>query len=268
MEGLGKKGDSMYKYIASNKLSSSKAEIEEILKELSEHLEERYGLKSSIMVTGSVKRNLVTIDDEGHFDLDYNICFVKVPQNVRNNLQGLKDRVRSTLDKIASADYYYGQGSTSVITLEKTDGTYSLDLGILIKNNNGQLCRLVRDNKSGNYQLREIALLYNTEMQEKYIQKHSAMKRVSESYLQQKNKHPETDSFHLYLNVVNNIFEEIGGQKMNKVSGNTHTKNQMNAYANQMNPNNSASRSATNNRANQMNPNNAAYWKSREKNSK
>lgn len=55
---------------------------------------------------------------------------------------------------------------------------------------------------------------------------------------------------------------------MSKVSGNTHTKNQMNAYANQMNPNNSASRSATNNRANQMNPNNAAYWKSREKNSK
>lgn len=49
---------------------------------------------------------------------------------------------------------------------------------------------------------------------------------------------------------------------MSKVSGNTHTKNQMDAYANQKNPNNSSSKAMANNRSNQMNLNNAAYWKS------
>ena len=52
---------------------------------------------------------------------------------------------------------------------------------------------------------------------------------------------------------------------MSKVSGNTHTKNQMDAHANQKNPNNSSSKAMANNRSNQMNPNNATYWKSRGK---
>ena len=55
----------------------------------------------------------------------------------------------------------------------------------------------------------------------------------------------------------------MGGQKMSKVSSNNHTQKQMDNYANQKNPNNSASRAAANNRANQMNPNNPAYQKSR-----
>lgn len=80
-----------------------------------------------------------------------------------------------------------------------------------------------------------------------------------------KNKHPETDSFHLYLEVVNTVFNETGGQKRSKVSGDTHTKNQMAAHANQKNPNNSSSKAMANNRSNQMNPNNAAYWESRGK---
>ena len=103
---------------------------------------------------------------------------------------------------------------------------------VLVKNKNGQFCRLVRENKSGNYQLREVALLYNTGMQEKYIQQHSAAKRVSDLYLKRKNKCPEQDSFHLYLEVVNTVFNETGGKKMSKVSGNIHTKNQMDAHAN------------------------------------
>lgn len=258
----------MYKYIASNKLSGPKSEVESILEKLRVRLEEKYGLKSTIMVLGSVKRNLVAVDEDGYFDLDYNICFVKVPQEIRNNLQGLKDQVRSALDAVTDTDFYYGQGSTSVITLEKADRSYSLDLGILVRNKNGQYCRLIRDNKSGNYQLQEIKLLYNTEMQEKYIQQHSAMKRVSDLYLRRKNQNPEIDSFHLYLEVVNTVFNERGGQKMSKVSGNTHTKGQMDAHANQKNPNNSAARAAANNRANQMNPNNAAYWKGRGKSGK
>lgn len=50
------------------------------------------------------------------------------------------------------------------------------------------------------------------------------------------------------------------------VSGNTHTQQQRNNYANQNNPNNSACRANSNNHSNQCNPNNSAYRSSRTKN--
>lgn len=43
------------------------------------------------------------------------------------------------------------------------------------------------------------------------------------------------------------------------VSGNTHTKGQVNHYANQHNPNNGAYRANNNNHSNQCNPNNSNY---------
>ena len=43
------------------------------------------------------------------------------------------------------------------------------------------------------------------------------------------------------------------------VSGHTHTQQQLNHYANQHNPNNSAYWANVNNHANQLNPNNELY---------
>jgi len=50
------------------------------------------------------------------------------------------------------------------------------------------------------------------------------------------------------------------------VSGNTHSQQQRNNYANQNNPNNSAYRANANNHSNQCNPNNSAYSSSRAQN--
>lgn len=43
------------------------------------------------------------------------------------------------------------------------------------------------------------------------------------------------------------------------VSGNTHTQQQLDSYANQNNPNNDAYQADLDNHANQLNPNNDAY---------
>lgn len=53
-------------------------------------------------------------------------------------------------------------------------------------------------------------------------------------------------------------FVEGGELSMGKVSGHTHTQQQLNNYANQRNSNNSACRANNNNHANQLNPNNHA----------
>lgn len=47
--------------------------------------------------------------------------------------------------------------------------------------------------------------------------------------------------------------------KPHGVSGNTHSQQQLNNYANQHNPNNAAHQANNNNHANQLNPNNANY---------
>ena len=49
--------------------------------------------------------------------------------------------------------------------------------------------------------------------------------------------------------------------KKGGVSGKTHTRKQLNDYANQHNPNNPAYRARLNNHANQCNPNNRRYRK-------
>ena len=46
---------------------------------------------------------------------------------------------------------------------------------------------------------------------------------------------------------------------MGKISGKTHTKEQLDNWANQNNPNNNAYRANVNNRSNQSNPNNKAH---------
>ena len=53
-------------------------------------------------------------------------------------------------------------------------------------------------------------------------------------------------------------------EKGNGVSGYTHAPSQLNHYANQNNPNNSAYKANRDNHANQCNPNNAAYKNSRD----
>ena len=48
-------------------------------------------------------------------------------------------------------------------------------------------------------------------------------------------------------------------ETMKKVSGKTHTQEQLNAWANQNNPNNKAYRANSNNHSNQLNPNHKTH---------
>lgn len=253
----------MYTYVNPNELSRPKKTIERLLHQLIDTMEKQYHMHAHIIAVGSGQNNLVTADESGHFDFDYNICFSQVPQEIRSNLQGLKDRVRTAFDMLAGNEFYYGQGRTSVITFEHSEEDYSLDLGILIKNRDGQYCRLIHDKKENRFLLAEVSLLYNASSKEAYLKQHNAWGELVSLYRKNKNKHPDTDSFHIYLEALNTVYNAKGGQTTSKVSGNNHTRQQMNNHANQKNPNNSANRAAANNRSNQLNPNNSAYWKSR-----
>jgi len=55
---------------------------------------------------------------------------------------------------------------------------------------------------------------------------------------------------------------------MRKISGNTHSQEQLDHYSDQNNPNNEQYQANLNNHANQLNPNNDEYWHSRKKKKK
>ena len=55
---------------------------------------------------------------------------------------------------------------------------------------------------------------------------------------------------------------------MSKVSSKTHSKEQLDNWANQNNPNNKAYRANTNNHSNQKNPNNKAHTRTKNHNRK
>ena len=50
---------------------------------------------------------------------------------------------------------------------------------------------------------------------------------------------------------------------MGKVSGNSHSQDQLDHYSDQNNPNNEKHQAELDNRSNQLNPNNDEYWHSR-----
>ena len=69
------------------------------------------------------------------------------------------------------------------------------------------------------------------------------------------------------LHVLTSSCFFIGSERsiaVKKVSGKTHTKEQLDNWANQNNPNNDAYWANQDNHANQCNPNNDEYWHSRE----
>ena len=58
------------------------------------------------------------------------------------------------------------------------------------------------------------------------------------------------------------LVQKGGGKMSNKVSGKTHTKEQLDNWANQHNPNNKAYKDNANNRSNQLNPKHKTHQQS------
>ena len=114
----------MYTYVTKTELKPYKTFCHKVLTELQQQLKTE-GIIVSINLIGSGAENLVTQNDNGEFDLDYNLTLTAIPEKYLDNLHALKDKIRTGLDKIMSQKSPseitfhtppHGQDSTSVIT--------------------------------------------------------------------------------------------------------------------------------------------------------
>ena len=217
---------------------------------------------------GSGANNMVVCKNNQPFDLDYNIIFTKLPKEYDDNPERLKIMVTNRLNSIMHWYYKCGQDSTSAITYNPilvSSECHKIDIG-LIKRIKPSLpySRLIHDKPNGKFFWNEIRNSDNIKIKVKSINRSGLNLKLRKIYKEKKEiyyndqNHP---SFVVYIEAVNQVFQFVRKEdrKMAKVSGNTHTKGQMNSYANQNNQNNYAHKAARDNHANQCNPNNKEY---------
>lgn len=273
-----------YKFVPKKEYSLYRNEFDLILRDMQTKMREKYGLTMIIRLVGSGANNCVTKNTAtGLWDLDYNLIIMKCPDDMIKDPGKLKNRIMSIIDRIVKSGKYLkgytispGKNSTVPITYNVRKGNkhiMSVDVAV-IRNIENQSLRLKFDKPPINqYIWNELSSIMYSDQDIKLIKKNGMKDELNKRYLDKKESDSETASFILFIQAVNETLQLIRNmgkhstpirnekevKKMAKVSGNNHSKSQMNHHSNQKNPNNSAHRAAQNNRSNQLNPNNAKY---------
>lgn len=204
----------MYRYVPKKKVDFYRRKCSPLLIALRDKLKEELG-PAEITLVGSGGSGLVVIDGNGPFDLDYNLCFIQLPDEWRTHPGQLKSHIRLVLDALLPEGYSYGKESTSVLTyLVHKNGAviFHLDLGILMKNSQGW-SRLIHDKIHDVYSWN---LIRNTEKLSIKIDRiHRAKKwnDLRSLYLEKKNhalcEGKRRSSFETYAEAINDLCNRL-----------------------------------------------------------
>lgn len=182
------------------------------------------GISCQIFLIGSGARNLVTANNNEPFDFDFNLNILKY-DNWRDGRK-IKETVRKAANKVMSE---YGlndfQDSTSSLTStvicfrNKPNLKFSIDIGIVTKDNNGQWHRLIHK-KTGytiidNYYWNEVKHSDDIRNKVTILKKNNHWEDVRQRYLDIKNKYLKDNdnnhpSFVCYIEAVNEMFQKYG----------------------------------------------------------
>jgi hypothetical protein len=244
----------MFSYVQYQEVKPYKLKCDKLFKALQNVLREKYALKFQPLLIGSGAKKLVTRNGNEPFDLDYNLMFSSLPDQFQHHPQELKTLIRMTLDDILGIEASYGQDSTSAISYKiNQDGfVFGLDVGIIFTEKGKSASRLIYNKRENAYVWNQVRSSKHTQKKFKIIKKQRRFPELEKTYLDLKNFYLKQNdvnksSFVIYTEAVNSVYQSLSGggkTRMSKVSGNHHTKGQMNHHANQGNPNNGAYRSS------------------------
>ena len=221
----------MYYYVEDKQfLRRAQRDCSSMLTELVEELRKN-GVKSQFFLVGSGGRNMVTQNEDGPFDFDYNLNILSCPN--WNDAKGIKEVVRKCFNKVMKnsslSDVEDSTSSLSTGTIwfkDTPNKKFSIDLCIVTQNNSGEWERLIHEKTGYTYYDRyywNIAPNSN-----KYKAKAKAIKEVPgwwgvvrEQYLKIKNRylthndynHP---SFICYIEAINNVYNHLKQKRIIK----------------------------------------------------
>ena len=215
----------MYKYVVEREIKRYRSHCSNIMEQLRDMLNEKYDINTqfSLVGSGGDSRNMVTRNGDGPFDLDYNLVITSMPNAFWDNLKKLKDTVRDSLNRIVGNTWFSdGRDSRSVITsiLHFKDSPkveFSFDIAILARNSNGNLCRLIHNNKgcwNESFTWNEVPSSHNVKDKADALKANGLWNELRAVYLDKKNmylsrrddNHP---SFIIYIESVNELYNRL-----------------------------------------------------------
>ncbi|MCQ2794175.1 MAG: hypothetical protein MJ207_02270 [Bacilli bacterium] len=169
----------------------------------------------SFNLVGSAKRNLITVDSNGHIDLDYNLMIQKDKIGITNDAKKFKLTIMNAFRECLPKDTHVCD-STSAITIKsnnfKINGyRYSADFAIMFDDEkNHKWYKLYYDKPNNAYIWGRIPKSKNFQERFTKLKRMGYWVEIKELYLIKKNRSKDKDSFSLLLETVNELEQKYG----------------------------------------------------------
>jgi hypothetical protein len=209
-EKFHKKGEmTMYTFVSKKEAAPYRRDCEWILRSMQHELRKKYDFRCQLYPVGSCPNGVLTKNEEGHFDLDYDMDVLRLPEEWARNPHLLKDHVRMTLDSYAaSLGFLPAQDSTSVLTAVSEKKNFSFDLCLTFRQGN-DLLRLIHDKGKDTY-------IWNIRKDEadwlakrRILYNHHLKAELQKQYLHLKNTGREgKSSLPLLIETISNMYNQ------------------------------------------------------------
>lgn len=132
----------MCKYVTKNELKEPKKIFIDWVKKVQKELKKEKGIHFSLDPIGSGKRNMVVWQcNRNSFDLDYQICLTKLPEELQEHLSKKAKEInqifKDAFDNYRPAGFSYCDDSTQALTTLNIDKRFGYDVIITYKDDSG-----------------------------------------------------------------------------------------------------------------------------------
>lgn len=224
MGGLGTKGEvKMYEYVTKAEYQPVREELEEIIKRTQTYMRKQFHTTFQFKLIGSGKRHLVTriVNGNGGYDFDYNFILPAPEKGYYYKADVVKAQfIEAIKFALQGTKYKDPQDSTSAITIKVVDKAksrikHSCDFAIIYYDedeiNNGYY--YLKNNKAqGNYsfEFRKLSQYIDDKLST-IFEYRNGWNAIRAEYLKLKNRNKDINkhSSSLYLEAVNNIYNNL-----------------------------------------------------------
>ncbi len=202
-----------YTYAPKNEVTEFNKFCLEIIHDVQKIVKEYFTL--DIRLIGSGEKRLVTKDEDGCFDLDYNLIIQRDKKEILNNPKEVKTLFLNAFNKVMPnyvKNYIYPKNKTSVITSGikfNSVNNITFDVAILAEGNNGYLYKLFYDKNVDRYIWNQVRNSKGCFERYQEVKEQGLFNQFKKRYLELKNMHlkrgDEIKSFSIFLETLNEV---------------------------------------------------------------
>ena len=213
----------MYEYVTKKEYRPVREELEKIIKRTQIYMREKFDTTFQFQLIGSGGRHLITrvINGNGGYDFDYNLIVREPEEGYSYNAKVLKMQFMEALKyALKGTKYSNPQDSTSAITIKVVDKAnskieHSCDFAIIYYDEdevrNGYYClKNLKAQKRYDFEFRNLSRNIDEKLSE-ILEYQDGWNAIRDEYLKLKNHNQDCNkhSFSLYLEAVNNIYNQL-----------------------------------------------------------